>query len=221
VPRWLCILDDKNLRQGCSFSHHKSIYITNACFCDVTKTSWWLQALKINWNLPHMSVLSVRNSNWTCWCERGFACGKSPIVSAIFPGASKAANNWMSDYALSTRQNKREQPTKLKLPQIKIWNTTNQWSFCQFLECQPPIEDFLTTVLFWTSWCFSHKQQPWRWPRSVAPRSGKIWARIRNFINVHLLFKERYASWRSRIVSYDSCGCIFTICKCVPSRFVT
>ena len=45
--------------------------------------------------------------------------------------------------------------TKLQAPQIEIWNTLNQWSFCQILECQaplrkrnPPIEDFLVTVLY-------------------------------------------------------------------------
>jgi len=26
--------------------------------------------------------------------------------------------------------------TKLQAPQIETWNTINQWSFCQFLECQ-------------------------------------------------------------------------------------
>ena len=26
--------------------------------------------------------------------------------------------------------------TKLQSPQIETWNTVNQWSFCQFLECQ-------------------------------------------------------------------------------------
>ena len=45
--------------------------------------------------------------------------------------------------------------TKLQDPQIEIWNTLNQWSFCQILECQAPlhkrkhlIEDFLVTVLY-------------------------------------------------------------------------
>ena len=41
-----------------------------------------------------------------------------------------------------------------KPPQIETWSTINQWSICQFLECQaprtnakPPIENFLATVL--------------------------------------------------------------------------
>jgi len=28
--------------------------------------------------------------------------------------------------------------TKLQAPQIETWNTINQWSFSQFLECQAP-----------------------------------------------------------------------------------
>jgi len=28
--------------------------------------------------------------------------------------------------------------TKLQVPQIETWNTINQLSFCQFLECQAP-----------------------------------------------------------------------------------
>ena len=47
-------------------------------------------------------------------------------------------------------------------PQIETWNTINQWSFCQFLECQsprtnakPPTENFLATVL---SLLFIHKK---------------------------------------------------------------
>jgi len=29
-------------------------------------------------------------------------------------------------------------PNKATSPQIETWNTINQWSFCQFLECQAP-----------------------------------------------------------------------------------
>ena len=39
---------------------------------------------------------------------------------------------------------------ELPSPLIEIWNTINQWSFCQILECQAtctPIQDFLATVL--------------------------------------------------------------------------
>jgi len=43
---------------------------------------------------------------------------------------------------------------KALTPQNEIGNTINQWSFCQFAECQPPgqtqspsIENFLVTVL--------------------------------------------------------------------------
>jgi len=53
-------------------------------------------------------------------------------------------------------------PNKSPSPQIGIWNTTNQWNFCQILmsspPCsnvkppllmeRPPIDDFLATVLF-------------------------------------------------------------------------
>jgi len=32
-------------------------------------------------------------------------------------------------------------------PQIAIWNTINQWSYIIFRMLNPPIEDFLATVL--------------------------------------------------------------------------
>jgi len=37
-----------------------------------------------------------------------------------------------------------------KLPQIEIWNTLQQWSFCQILKCQAPL--FKT---FWRRFCYS------------------------------------------------------------------
>jgi len=46
-----------------------------------------------------------------------------------------------------------DQPTnKTPSPQIEIWNTINQWSFCQFLECQAPLHKRKAPLLktFWT-----------------------------------------------------------------------
>jgi len=42
--------------------------------------------------------------------------------------------------------------TKLPAPKIEIWNTINQWSVCQFWECQAPLHKRKTPTLktFWT-----------------------------------------------------------------------
>ena len=42
--------------------------------------------------------------------------------------------------------------TKLPAPQIEIWNTINQWSFCQFSECQAPLHKRKAPSVktFWT-----------------------------------------------------------------------
>ena len=77
--------------------------------------------------------------NWNCnECSHG--CGTSPVSTGRL---------W---WAYPPR-------TKIQPPKIEIWNTINQWSCCQILECQAPlhkrvkcpIEDFLTTVLCGTT----------------------------------------------------------------------
>ena len=60
-------------------------------------------------------------------------------LTCIF-GLKSVPSSWGSFVGLSPQ-------TKLQAPQIEIWNTVNQWSFFQFLECQVPCTN--AKPLYW------------------------------------------------------------------------
>jgi len=51
----------------------------------------------------------------------------------------------------------RSPPNKAPSPQIETWNTINQWSFCQFLECQATQHKRKAPLLktFWQRFCLN------------------------------------------------------------------
>ena len=65
-----------------------------------------------------------------------FQCRCSPVATGVFGGLSPPKQS-------------------SKPPQIETWNAINQWSFCQFLECQVPPYKCKAPLLqtFWRRFC--------------------------------------------------------------------
>ena len=92
----------------------------------------------------HSAALSLYKDKWTTiirlwWLSQWLFTHRHHLTVTIYLHVAPSTDRHNSSVATGGFGGLSPHQTNLQAPQMELWNTKNQWIFCQILECQAPL----------------------------------------------------------------------------------